>query len=285
MSWVKRFKKGYGISLLVPYHNDHQSREVNWRWLKRYWERQLPGAEIVIGDDCESPFSKSVAVNCAEKRATGDVFVIIDADAYIKPEVILEAAFRIRKARKKHRRLWFVPYRRFFRLKESISKTILESPPDCPYEIPDPPPITCVFDSSGSNIGHWYGAMLQIMPREAFELVGGFDERFRGWGGEDHAFMRAVDTLYWKHKTLPSQILHIWHPMLSPKGSKEWVVWKDRMWTGQSGAGVNDALSGRYYGAYGSYEQMCRLVNEGIEFAKQHRQHHHHKHHHHHGSV
>ena len=69
--------------------------------------------------------------------------------------------------------------------------------------------------------------MIQIMPSEAFWEVGGWDERFRGWGGEDHAAMRATDTLYWRHKTMPVQVLHLWHPMISPDGTSDWVHWRE----------------------------------------------------------
>ena len=84
--------------------------------------------------------------------------------------------------------------------------------------------------------------MIQIMPREAFDTVGGWDTRFRGWGGEDHAAMRAMDTLYTLHKTLPGQVLHIWHPQLSPDGAAKLVNWRNRMWEGQTEVGVNNMV-------------------------------------------
>lgn len=100
------------------------------------------------------------------------------------------------------------------------------------------------------------------MPREAFECVGGWDERFRGWGCEDHAAMRATCTLYWKHKTFPAQFLHVWHPMCSTKGTSKWVEWQDRVWAGQTEAGANNELSGRYYAAHGDVKRMRSLVDE-----------------------
>jgi len=62
-------KKGRGISLLVPFRCEAKSqREKNWQWLHKYWNAQLPGAEVIIGVDPISeshsslPFSKEV--NC-----------------------------------------------------------------------------------------------------------------------------------------------------------------------------------------------------------------------------
>lgn len=270
MFWKKR---GSGISLIVPFQcsDNSDQRKKNWAWLYRYWKEQLPGAQIIVGKDWRSlgdpsvPFSKSCAVNSAASFARGDVFVIMDADGYMKASDLLKCVKNIRKARKKGQRLWYVPYRQFYRLTPEASARVLESSPRYAYEFPTPPNQCDVQNTSGSQLGHWYGAGVQILPREAFFEVGGWDERFRGWGGEDHAAMRATDTLYWLHKTLPGQFLHIWHPMLSPEGASDWVDWKKRMWENQSSAGLNEALSGRYYGAYGDRKRMRKLVLERFQ--------------------
>ena len=273
LSFLHKFRKGRGISFLVPFHCPHHhgahQRIKNWQWLKKYWKCQLPGAEIVMGEDIITildpliPFSKSAAINDAASRATGDIFVIIDADGYFDVDAILLCAKKIRQNRKKHRRLWYVPYRQFYRLTEDASKRVLDSSPCDPLMFPTPPDPWDVQNTSGSQHGHWYGAGIQIMPREAFEEVGGWDERFRGWGGEDHAAMRAMDTLYWRHKTLPGQFLHLWHPMHHVTGTDSWVDWKERIWVNQTSSGANDDLSGRYYGANGDAHRMRKLVQEG----------------------
>lgn len=272
LGWLatRRNRKGRGISLLIPFHcsDPTNPRVQNVEWLKRYWAAQLPAAEIIIGDDDAVPFSKSVAVNRAAAKAKGDILVIIDADGYMLADDIVYCAEEIRHARKKGRKLWFVPYRQFYRLTEEASKPLLASDPKNPYSFP--PPITneLFIHDTDHKVGHWYGAMVQIMSREAFRLVGGWDERFRGWGGEDHAAMRAMDTLYGPHKTLPGQVLHIWHPQLSPQGTKDWVHWKDRMWEGQQGPQINSRLSWRYYHAAGKPQVMRKLVDENQKAAQ-----------------
>ena len=64
------------------------------------------------------------------------------------------------------------------------------------------------------SYGHRYGAMITILPREALDTLGCFDERFKGWGGEDIAFLRALDTLFGKHKTIDDDVMHLWHPVI-----------------------------------------------------------------------
>lgn len=276
----KLTRRGRGISILVPFHcsDENNQRAENWRWLRKYWKCHLPGAQIVEGEDWhaflhDAPFSKSAAVNNAAKKATGDIFVIVDADGYIEADAVLEAAKRIREARKRGHRLWFVPYRWFYRLTEECSRKLLDSSPCHPLKFSTPPHKHCIQSTEGSQHGHWYGAGIQIVPREAFDEVGGWDERFRGWGGEDHAAMRATDTLYWRHKTLPVQFLHVWHPMISPEGtSNELLSWRVRVWEGQTASGANDVLSGKYYGAQGDPERMRKLVDEGHDFKKKKKQ-------------
>lgn len=267
-------RKGKGISILVPLSrlDSHSQRAKNWKWLKKFWKDQLPKAEIIIGrdqiswDNPKIPFSKSAAVNNAASKAKGDIYVIVDADGYISISAILYCATKIRRSIEKGYRLWYIPYRQFYRLTEEASQYVLRSSPKRPYKFTTPPPKICIQNTSGSQHGHWFGAMIQILPKEAFEEVGGWDPRFRGWGGEDHAAMRATDTLYWPHKTLSSQVLHIWHPMHNPMGkTSDWVNWDSRVWEGQDKAGANDKLVGRYYGAGGHLKRMRRLVDEWLK--------------------
>lgn len=47
--------------------------------------------------------------------------------------------------------------------------------------------------------------------RHAYEQIGGFDESFIGWGGEDNEFWERAQTLKtWSYGYLP--LLHLWHP-------------------------------------------------------------------------
>ena len=260
-------QRGRGLSILIPFRclDKTNQRVKNFEWLKQYWAAQLPGAQIVVGDDedVDKPFSKSVAVNNAASKAKGDIFVIVDADGYIDTNAVLHCAKEIRKARKLGKKLWFVPYRQFYRLTHEASAELLASDPADPLLFPCPPKGSSMSSDTDPTMGHWYGAMIQIMSREAFETVGGWDPRFRGWGGEDHAAMRAMDTLYAPHKTLPGQVLHVWHPMLGPEGEVKSVHWKNRMWEGQDAPQINNKLSWRYYHASNKPEVMKKLVAEG----------------------
>lgn len=272
----RKFSRGHGISILVPFHcpDERDHRAKNWHWLKKYWKCHLPAAEIVMGRDRISeenpsiPFSKAAAVNDAARKANGDIFVIVDADGYVDTRVVLRCAKLIREARRRDCPLWFVPYRHFFRLTKDASRRVLMSRPCHPHKFPHPPHDCDVMNicSSGPQHAHWYGALIQMMSRQAFECVGGWDERFRGWGGEDRSNMLAMDTLFGRHQTMPGDVLHLWHPMLSPDSPSDlWVEYKNRIWPGQTESNPNGQLAQRYHGANGDVVKMKALLRESWE--------------------
>jgi hypothetical protein len=249
---------GTGISLLVPFSTLDPQRQMTWDWLKDYYNVWLPGAEIIVGENTQVPFCKTKAFNQAYWRSTGDIIVLLDADCYIDTDIILNCAAEIRAEKAAGNKLWYIPYREFYRLTEAASNSVLSSFTTKPLTFPKPPPRDVLMTDKGSSSAHWWGALIQIMPSEAFETAGGMDERFSGWGGEDVAFMRAVDTLYAKHKTWNDQVIHLWHSAtVNPTDDHL------RMWEGQSAAHrKNDELVGRYYAAFGDRTRMRRLVSE-----------------------
>lgn len=274
MCWRRFRRKRKQISILVPFQTTEPFRVQSWEWLRQYWEAQLPHAEIVIGKDRKSrkrwyrrhpkPFSKSAAINYAAKRARGDVFFIVDSDVWLDAAAIESGAERIRMAVSSGVHLWYMPYRRLFRLTTEASQLVLESDPKRPFWYRTPPLPQDVLGMDGSTFGHRFGAMAQLLPRAAFELVGGWDKRFRGWGGEDGSFMRAVDTLWGPHYNLPNEVLHLWHPKLHAGSYKD--ISHDhhvRVWAGQTTPQANDALAREYIAATWDEERMHELVKAG----------------------
>ena len=248
------------ISLIIPFSSGDRTRKKLLKWLLEYWKHELPEAEIVIGKSKGKIFCKGEALNDAVQRSTGEVLVIIDSDAYLPGTVIEYCADRILE--NPCDRLWFVPYRHLYRLTKRITKQILKSNPANPYRPPCHPPKEFIENNGHkSKYGHRYGAMIMIFPREAYDLLGCFDERFRGWGGEDVSLLRALDTLYGKHKTTRNCIFHLWHPFIGED-------YKNRKWKGQEHGNVNGDLAYRYHRATRKPEVMRKLVNEGVEFTK-----------------
>jgi len=250
------------ISLLIPFHGRDRWRRRVLRWVIAYWKNALPGSEIIIGRSWGDPFCKTRALNRAARKARGKVLVLLDADAYMDAEVVDSCADRILDAHELGHRLWFVPYRRLYRLTKQATLKILHSCPEHPYKFPVPPDQCDVENETTAKYGHRYGAMIMMFHREAFEMLGGFDERFVGWGGEDVALLRTLDTLYAKHKSTPNQILHMWHPRYGES-------YRTMKWRGQRSPNMNDRLAMQYHRATRLPSMMRKLAEE----AEEHRQH------------
>ena len=260
--FIGRLEKHPKISLLIPIssHNS-KDRRVILRWLLRYWKAELPHAEVIIGYSNSKIFCKGEALNKAAKRAKGKVLVVLDADAYMSGKVINRCANKILDNLDNH--LWYVPYRHLYRLNKKITKKILASSPDNPLRIPSPPPIEDLDIHCGLNskYGHRYGAMVMMFPREALDVLGGFDERFKGWGGEDVALLRALDTLYGKHKTTNNDVLHLWHSFIG-------TSYRTRMWKGQISSNTNQALANSYHKATRHPSKMKKIIDDGKNYRK-----------------
>lgn len=253
------------ISILVPFKDNGDGRAVAWNWLRHFWFNNLSSAEIVVGHAPGIPFNKAVAVNDAARRARGRIFAILDADALLNPEVIQHCADQIDHALKHHKRLWFMPYDKLYRISREVTDIIVKCDPAAPYEIPSPPPhwwLETVYDPSGGrseNYGHQYGAMAMVMPRQAFYEVEGMDPGFKwGWGSEDASFLKALDTLYSQHEVVHADVLHLWH-------ARPGVNWETRKWVGQDWTPANSRLAQKYQAATGHPEWMRALVNEHAE--------------------
>lgn len=247
------------LSILVPFRSDHAERARNWRWLKKYYKNWLPQVEIVVGHDKwhwrKRPFSKTVAVNNAASRAKGEVFLILDADALLHHTSVIAALGKILQAKRRGEVLWLVPYRRLFRLTEGATKGLLFSDPTDPIVFDDPPHDNEIEGKEGSGHGHHFGAMAQMMPREAFFAAGQMDERFRNWGSEDRSFLMAVDTLYGIHKSTDNMILHLHHPKIGKS-------YRTRSWSAAAHNIDNEILGARYNRAHRMRGEMQELVNE-----------------------
>lgn len=247
----KRKRKRPKISILIPFSSNNPNRIANFKWVLKYWKKELPDAEVIVGTSEGPVFCKSEALNVAARKSTGRVLVIMDADAYIAGEILNKCADRILRGTHP---LWFVPYRNLYRLSEKTTELIIKSSPSKPLRLN--PSLLPLAEEEGykSKYGHRYGAMCMIFPREAYDVLGCFDERFKGWGGEDVALLRALDTLYGKHKTTNNDIYHLYHPFIGES-------YQTRKWEGQVNPNINSILANEYHKATRRPTKMRALVD------------------------
>jgi glycosyltransferase involved in cell wall biosynthesis len=248
------------ISLLIPFSSKEPIRVGHFEWLLKYWKHELPTAEIIIGKSKSKVFCKGEALNDAFHKSSGKILVILDADAYLSGKVIDQCATRMLDDLENN--LWYVPYRNLYRLTSQITDLVIHSDPSNPYRIPSPPPPSFIENQGDvSKYGSRYGAMITMFPREAMNVLKCFDERFKGWGGEDISLLRALDTLYGKHKTTRNSVFHLWHPFIGD-------THQNRMWDKQNAPNPNGDLASRYNAATRDVKKMTGLINESYVYYK-----------------
>jgi hypothetical protein len=247
------------ISLLIPFSSSNPDRKANFDWLLKYWSHELSEAEVVIGESKGDIFCKGEALNDAARKSKGKILVILDADAYLSGDIITYCAIRMLEEEKNN--LWYVPYRRLYRLTKSITEQITNSDPSNPYRPTLPIEDKDIENHDKIRYGNRYGAMIMMLSRKAYNFLGGFDERFKGWGGEDVCLLRALDTLYGKHKTIDADIFHLWHPFNG-------LNYEERRWDGQEKGGSNWNISKRYGRAINKPKEMKQLIKESKSYLK-----------------
>ncbi|WP_373601534.1 galactosyltransferase-related protein [Paraclostridium bifermentans] len=192
---MKDFKE---VSILVPHRNGEFYRDRNWKYLKNIYNCLIPDAEICLGDTSSIPYSKSEAVNNAFKKATREILVIMDSDILIDIESLNTAISIVDKYK------FILPYNKLVRLDEKSTEKILNK------ELLNIEDIDISNNSIIKEESRMVGG-IYVTTKEVYKNIGGFDERFRGWGGEDDAVLSCVKYIYGKYHRLDNILYHLYH--------------------------------------------------------------------------
>lgn len=189
--------------LIVPRRADGGRRDQLWTFCRAWWERDHPDWPIIEGHHLQGPFNRSAAVNDAAK-CEWDIAVIIDADVLANADAVRTAA----EVAAATGRIVMSHNERIMLNKAGTDKVL--SGYRGPWRLR--PMVETVYTDSVS--------CAVAVPRSLWDLVGGMDERFSGWGFEDSAFVIAAETLGGKPLIrLASELFHLHHPV-SPEASK-----------------------------------------------------------------
>jgi hypothetical protein len=193
------------VVLLVPRRDDDGPRDRIWAWCRQRWERYFPDIAIYEGHHDDGPFNRSAAVNTAARLADADgrwdVGIVIDSDVFLKVSQVRKA---IQTAKKTGRVTW--AHRRWRGFKESWTKRYLDDRHDFGPEIDREDMDIPVSDTNPIS---WSCCI--AFPRAVWDDLGGFDERFVGWGFEDMALQSVVVGLY-GHERIEGDVYHLFHP-------------------------------------------------------------------------
>lgn len=153
------------------------------------------GFRVHLAECPTDEWSKGAAVNPIANQTTSDVLILADADSFVAPEHLARAISQAVV------RGWAMPHSVVKRLdRESSDRVIRGIPGRQRLERSAYPALP--------------GGGILVVTREAWDMVGGFDPRFRGWGGEDHCIGLALRCLT-GNEINPRRIcplIHLWHP-------------------------------------------------------------------------
>lgn len=184
------------VAVCIPFIDTGCTRRRRARdYIDAHW-RSL-GLDVFYGTDDREPVNRSAARNHACRQADdADIIVIADADTFIVEEQfwhmvgLASLTGRLVLGYTVHRKL----------SKASTQRTLAGE-----------------FATNGDNVANQPSGIMAV-TRGLLERVGGHDERFLGWGGEDRAFQLACDTLAGPGHRIDGLSYHLWHPNDPAKG-------------------------------------------------------------------
>lgn len=219
------------VAVVIPWRPGTAERNAHHEHVRAHLAALLPDAIHLDVDSGHTPFSRAGSRNEGVRLAQiagADVVVLCDADTLPEPEP-LHAAITAATDGVLH-----LPYTWYRGLSQRGTLDYLAGTPA----------VDCAVDLEHE----WAtGGVLALTP-EAWNVAGGMDERFQGYGFEDAAFRIAADALLGSTVRHDGTITHLWHPSEVGHGSPQHVA--------------NGQLCQRYVDATGDPDAVRALIAE-----------------------
>lgn len=181
--------------ILVPYRSDGAERERNWQIVRERWKELLP-IPTFYGNSETEEFERAHARNRAARDA-GDWDVALFADADIALRTTRNAERAIRRCHVTGS--YTVSYSRLRYLTEEGTQYVFNGGD------------LSLAESDGS-VGFTWECCFAVR-RDVWDEVGGFDERFHGYGGQGIAFYYAAATISGRERIMGTAY-HLAHPLV-----------------------------------------------------------------------
>lgn len=185
------------IPILVPRRADGGRRDELWHFCRRWWEEGLPGWPICEGASPDGLFNRGAAINDAARGVSfgaWDVALIADGDVICEPTQVRLAVERARSTNR-----LTLAYDDYVGMTRQMTDRVLTG-------------YGGDWRAPGSLRMRTHVSSLLAVPRRLWDEVGGYDERFVGWGFDDNAFHAACRVMGGGVERAPGTVFHLWHP-------------------------------------------------------------------------
>jgi len=194
----------FGVSFILHYRKDSEDREQNLKRVLKYLRDNFIAEIVVISDErcshtapdlkwvkkyadqiliCinDDEFRKAYCYNQAADKVKGDILCFWDVDVIVDPKFVWESYLKLDRGECDH----IYPFNgTFIDVNKEMFSELLDQKFDLLNELYRQKHEWLEFASGESPGG------CNMITYEAFEKIGGYDERFIGWGFEDTDFMQ-----------------------------------------------------------------------------------------------
>lgn len=208
VGWIGRYYKGkVPVIVAGAYRAADEWRRRSQALVDGVY--QAMGVRASWADAGGEPFSIAASRNLAVSRAAVNrpgwrVAMIVDSDTLVPEEQFWAAAYLADLTGH-----FVIAYEDHYRLSERDTRKLLVDGAD-PLRVARE---TAGVAATGTKTGNACHGVVAV-PRALWEQSGGYDERFKGWGGEDRAFWLTCGALSGEPLGLriPGGSWHYWHP-------------------------------------------------------------------------
>lgn len=208
------------VVVLVPYREADATRAQLWDYVQRWWADEFPDWPVVAAPGpADGPFCRARAINLAASDADDlygrwDVAIITDADTVVPTGQVADAM-----AVADFTGTMTLGYDTYVSLNRRGTRRIL--------------------DGARYDEANWmrsrelvlkastYSSLVAVR-RDLWDVVGGFDESFEGWGWEDTSFALAAQSVGGQVERVPGPCWHFWHPKSAERSRKPPTYYANR---------------------------------------------------------
>ena len=196
---------------IIPHYNKNIFRQRNLKYTTNYYRDNFPLAKIIVieqnseSDLSDLPIDKHIKLKSEEffwkSRAINEavsqiddpnaVIIMTDNDCILTPDTLKEIDYSNNFG-------VITPFDDIHFLNESQTRKYINGDHS-------------VRGKRDLAVNRYTGG-LTIFSIDTFNKLGGFDEEFQGWGGEDCAFINKCEKLDIKYSRVTGTVTHLFHP-------------------------------------------------------------------------